>query len=694
MILLSFIDISKRLIFFTFIIFLLAVLQEVSAQSDSVFFMNRIENDLYEQLETLVEEESEVDFADQIEILSQHVGSKIDLNRLTPETAFQILHITDYQYYQLQLYIEKYGELVSIYELAAVDGFSEKELERLSPYLIVSTTRKTKVKFKDLFLFPKHELLFRFEQVLEKKNGYDTTRSTHYQGSPQRLAFRYKWNTKHLSLGLAGEKDAGEEFFRGSQKQGFDHYSFHLNIKDIGILNSLVIGDYRLNFGQGLVAGSGFMGSKGSGVSGVRAFSSGIQPVTSMNEGDYLRGAALKIGKLRYSGVVFYGYRCYDGEIAYDEEDELSFDGSLSLNGYHRTMAEIMKKRNIVNHVYGFDFQHQGRIYKIGARALKSDFSVDILPNDAPYKLFDFSGKSYHNFAVDYQLILGKTILFGEVGMGREWRMGFLQGAILQLDPRVKMSALFRYYDPQFIALMGKAFGENSKNQNETGLYLATDIILNAKMELSLYSDLYYFQWLRYQVDRPSMGMEIGSKMRITLNRRANIELLYFFKKREKNRTEGIYWKELAEIKRHKVRGMINYAPFQNIKLKTQVDFIYNVNGKSSKPTGLLIFQDLSLTIPKINTDVKLRLAFFDTDSYEERLYAYENDLYYVFNITGYYYRGWRGYLVLKYQYRFFSVWFRIAQTYYIDRKSISSGLEMIDKPHKTEVKMQLLFKL
>ena len=63
------------------------------------------------------------DYGDELEELWQ--TDQININDLSPEVAFNILHLTDYQYYQLLSYIELYGELVSEYELAAIAGFDQ-----------------------------------------------------------------------------------------------------------------------------------------------------------------------------------------------------------------------------------------------------------------------------------------------------------------------------------------------------------------------------------------------------------------------------------------------------------------------------------------------------------------------------------------------------------------------------------------
>src|SRR6202042_3274314 len=99
--------------------------------------------------------------------------------------------------------------------------------------------------------------LIRAGQVLEKSKGYEKPSApgaAYYEGSPQNLFIRYNYNYKQLLLyGFTGEKDAGEPFFRGAQRYGFDFYSFHFFLRQTGLIRALAIGDFTVNMGQGLI---------------------------------------------------------------------------------------------------------------------------------------------------------------------------------------------------------------------------------------------------------------------------------------------------------------------------------------------------------------------------------------------------------------------------------------------------------
>ena len=85
----------------------------------------------------------------------------------------------------------------------------------------------------------------------------------------------------------------------------------------------------------------------------------------------------------------------------------------------------------------------------------------------------------------------------------------------------------------------------------------------------------------------------------------------------------------------------------------------------------------------------------FQTDSYNAKVYAYENDVPGAYSIPAYYYRGSRFYLMLDYNItRKIEIWLRYSQTYYNNQNVISAGgLTEIDGNTKSEIKAQIRFK-
>ena len=101
------------------------------AQQDTTRFLDSVIDDWETQLEDLEDAENvSEELLERMEEMRN--GTRPNLNDLSYEAAVNILQLTDYQYYQLQLYIENFGQLYSIYEIPAIDGFTQEDMRRLT----------------------------------------------------------------------------------------------------------------------------------------------------------------------------------------------------------------------------------------------------------------------------------------------------------------------------------------------------------------------------------------------------------------------------------------------------------------------------------------------------------------------------------------------------------------------------------
>jgi hypothetical protein len=89
-----------------------------------------------------------------------------------------------------------------------------------------------------------------------------------------------------------------------------------------------------------------------------------------------------------------------------------------------------------------------------------------------------------------------------------------------------------------------------------------------------------------------------------------------------------------------------------------------------------------------------MRLLYFETDGYNSRLYAFENDVLYGYSIPVFFDKGYRYYINVNYDIsKKISVWARLAQTIYPDKNIIGSGLDEIKGHFKSEIKLQAIYK-
>src|SRR5205814_9976728 len=115
-------------------------------------------------------------------------------------------------------------------------------------------------------------LLLRYTEVLERSKGFDkSTSGTKYLGGRERFFLRYRYQYKNLlQYGIAADKDAGEQFFKGGQNYGFDFYSFHVFARNMGKVKAIALGDFTVNMGQGLIQWQSLAFKKSVDVMGIK----------------------------------------------------------------------------------------------------------------------------------------------------------------------------------------------------------------------------------------------------------------------------------------------------------------------------------------------------------------------------------------------------------------------------------------
>jgi hypothetical protein len=210
--------------------------------------------------------------------------------------------LSDAQILNFLEYRRRLGPLIALYELQAIPSFDLSTVRRIQAFVTLrSDMDDYQIPLGDLIREGKNELYLRWNRILESQKGFsqidEQTLRPVYEGDPNQLYLRYKHSySNRFSFGMTAEKDRGEAFFRGSNPKGFDYYSAHLYLRNYRKwLKTVAIGDYNISFGQGLILYSGFGYGKSSVATTLKRTSRTISPYTSVNEVNFMRGAALTL---------------------------------------------------------------------------------------------------------------------------------------------------------------------------------------------------------------------------------------------------------------------------------------------------------------------------------------------------------------------------------------------------------------
>ncbi|NOR76538.1 MAG: hypothetical protein GQ525_15455 [Draconibacterium sp.] len=591
-------------------------------------------------------------------------------------------------------YINEFGSAYSIFELNTIDGFSPELLTKIEPFIWFGTAEKQSEKLSDALKYGRHQLLLRGLGTTQKAKGYFPKEdgTTPYKGNQFRYYTRYRFESREkFSVGITAEKDPGEAFFKGSNKSGFDFYSAHLSIKINSTIENITVGDFIVRSGQGLVLWQEYSMGKSENILHISKTNRGVRPFTSVNENLYFRGIAttLKFGEARLS--LFYSQKNVDGNVvSYDSTSSLFT--SLQTSGYHRTESEIADKNSIRDRNAGAIFTRSFNHLKIGSTFSYQHFNMPLIRSSQLYNQYRFSGTENFVGGIDYLFSKGKYQLFGEAAISKSNGKAILQGAVAQLMDQLSFSMLFRHFEKNYHAYWSNTFTEGSASNNETGMYLGTKILPIKFVSLSAYSDFYRSKWINFSTAGPSKGWDIFTQANFIFSQNFEFYIRYKNEEKEQKFTQEERYVNLPE-RLQKTRFHIQYKPSENITLKTRFEHAFYKG--LEKENGFVIFQDFQFSSRKIPLNLSTRLAYFNTDSYNSRIYAYENDLLYTFSIPAYYGKGFRAYLNLKYKIsEKLDFWIKIANTSWNDCETISSGYNEIRGSNKTELKFQLRLKI
>ena len=719
----------KRLIFTILsLCFCLFAKAQIAIDTISAEALNEL---LIEQVERLAEDgDEDTDYEELIENYIFFSENPININSDEIVELLQLRLINVFQYEELQKYRRHYGDFLFLEELEMVEGFDEQTIAIIAPIVqIGKDDSKNKVTLGKMARYGKHQILGRYEQILEKQAGYApigdsallAKPNSRFLGSPQRYQLKYTYNYRNkIRAGFVLEKDPGEMFFTDhvsdtirkllgkKYSRGFDFVGFHLFAKDLGIVKTAVLGDYQLAWGQGLTMWSGMSFGKAGAGSSVMKQGRGVTAKTSASEFSYMRGAAVTLGGGPFQGTVFYSNRLVDANITEtDTLNEAEFVSSMQETGYHRTIGELLDRHAIRQQVVGGHLGYAVSHFEIGYTLHHTWLSAALQLKPSNYNQYFFQGRQLTNQGIDFKYVKGKFAFFGEGAMCHNSdsavsanstafeRMAGLVGMTVKPAGYLNFTLMYRNFGKAYQNLYSNAFGEGSRNQGQHGMYLGVEVAPAPYWNLLAYADHFRFTWLNSQVNAPSWGHDYYLRISHSFNRRTNAFLQFRSKTKMKNSTDAFVFSHYPIFyTKNSVKFNINYS-WRSLHFSNKAEYAHYRNDDGNNSQGFFICQDIAYKPEHKPFSLTFRYAVFDTEDYDSRVYAYENDVLYSFSVPALYGKGMRVYLLGKWKpISKLTLYARIGSTIYSDRDEISSGLTLIEGKHKTDLKVEAIWKL
>ena len=374
------------------------------------------------------------------------------------------------------------------------------------------------------------------------------------------------------------------------------------------------------------------------------------------------------------------------------------FTSGLLLTGFHRTAAELANRKQLAETVGGGNLEYSSREgeFSAGMTAVNTHYDTPLLRRPEPHNRYEFSGRDNLSLGLHYSYAWRNLLLFGETARSRSGGLGTVNGLLASLATNVDAAVHVRHFAPDFHTLYGLALSENTRNINESGLYLGLKLRPVAKWELSAYYDQFRFPWLRYQSGAPSRGHDALLRLAYSPSKTS---LLYVqLRQREKAfDLPGDPARPLplpAPQLRRSLLLYYNTNPTPALEFRTRLQ-ASQLRDDARLPwrRGYVLAQDVSVQ-PNRSVKVSARYALFDADDFDTRQFVFEQDILYAVSIPALYGQGTRVYVLTQISLnRHLTLWLRYADTRYRNQTTVGSGLEEIQGRARSEVKGQVRYK-
>ena len=635
--------------------------------------------DEFVNLITNEEEETEdISWIENIEELEHIASSPININTATTEELEVLPFLSTKQIEDIREYVARYDGMKTLFELQYITSLSMKDRRMLQLFVHAGDMpgKYTEdLSLKTMLKKSKHELLTRMDIPLYHRKGYLV--SDGYRGSRVYNKTRYTLSaTKHIMASFNIERDQGEK--------GIDHMGGLLAIKDMGHLKTFVAGDYKVGFGEGLVANQRMNLGKTNPTS---TTSQGIRPHTGTDETNFMRGIAATMEYGDFCISTFISHRKGDATINDDNKAEPENNSTIKTiieGGYHRTNTEWQKKNNFNSYTGGANISWNKQGWRAGATGyfLQTDRALE--PGNTAYRRIYPNGKRFGVMGVNYGYEAYRWLFRGETAYStNQGGIATLNTVCWKIDSKYTLTASQRYYDYHYYSFYASALSDNSNVQNETAATIRIDATPMDGLQMYVYADVFYNPWPRFGLKSSSRGEECVVGGTYTFNRSNTLSSKYSFKRKEY--TTGMQ-------NHHRLRLQWTILPTENTRWQTTV-VMHIVNGSYGEAIGETFRYGLDNTKP-------LRLSasvfYFHTSDYNSRVFIYEPNVTNTMTMPNFYGHGARASGTVQYQ-----VWERrimlelkYGVTRYFDRKTQSSGLQTIFSNVKNDITLQLRIRI
>ncbi len=558
-------------------------------------------------LEDQAERESTIDTEEDWQSLLHLLRRPLSLNEATAEDMAVFPFLTALHIEQFILYRKLLGPFSALEELQAVPGWEPALIRKILPYVAVESPGTLGKKLKDDLRKADHLVLVR--------------------GSSQSaMLLRYRLNAPMVGANLTLEKDRGEQWWQG--KKGISFASAHIVLKNLGMVRQWVVGDYLVNLGQGLLLWQGRGLYKSSMAVMTKKQQAFLVPYRSADENRYMRGSAIWLGKQQWQGMAFVSRHGLDANLVKDSSNGSGWITAFQTSGLHRTEAERADRDAVAWTSMGGALRYTQKRWVAGIHGVLHQFSWPVQRRPEPYNQFSFKGRNLKGAGASGSYSWRGVHAFGELA----WdglRCAGIGGVMVAADRNLDFSVLLRAADRAYHAFGASAFMENEEVNNEKGAYLGMSWRPSSTITVDAFVDRFRFPWLRFRVNEPTAGMEQMVQITWKPDRKTRVLVRWRSLERTENESGNAILRKSLPTLRSGFRFHIEHIVSRQWEWRGRMELSQLLRIGHFKERGFMTYLECHWLSKKGKLAGNGRLAFFNTPSYDTRIYAYEPDVMY-----------------------------------------------------------------
>lgn len=522
------------------------------------------------------EDVSEVD-ADEVERLARYLSRPLRLNGNRYQAIRESGLLTRYQIASLENYRNNHGDIMSLLELASVDGFNESFVTRLAPFITLeSTSDPAKARlsgYRSSHEMTLHEMTLGVSKVSS--------------------GIRYKVNHKAgIDVSVAAVKSYDTEGLLP------DNYAAGVSWQMNRLPLKVIAGDFNARFGQGLALWNGMN------ISGLTSPSSFARRPTGVTLSSSYKGTSSFTG----AAAEFQCRNFVMSVMAAVPGIKTNDKASISILPAVNITRLTDSGQYGITHYAEFNGLNDNQSLRIPDMKTSADMTfcfrgIDVYAEST----YDWISKAVASLA-------GVTFPSGEL---------------------LKFSAMARYYPYRYVPSRSGAARSTTRCSNEHGVTVATEAVGGQWIQLNgsdgfgnsvrkfagvLSLDAAFFPVAKAKGFKHSLQIKLFSDFKCVISPSLQMKV----RLTERIRSWGLPF-------RTDFRTDLNW-------FSSRYDASLRVNLLSSDKTGFMTYSECCMKYLKFK--MYIRVGVFIVDDWDDRIYVYERDVNGTFNVPALYGRG------------------------------------------------------